>query len=83
MNAWLVAATALLLGFVPCGWACLRGSLMARVVALEAANVLGVLVLLLLAEGFHRQIYFSTALALAFLGLPGVLVFTRVLERLR
>ena len=83
MNPWLAAAAALLLGFVPCGVACVRGSLMARLVALEAATGLGVLVLLALAEGFHRQAYFGTALALALLGLPGVLVFTRVLERWR
>ena len=63
MNEWSVAALALLAGLVPCGVVCLRGSPVDRLVGLELAGVLDTLVLLLLAEGFHRQVYFDLALA--------------------
>jgi multicomponent Na+:H+ antiporter subunit F len=81
MNEWVVAALALLAGLVPCGWLCLRGDPVNRLVGLELAGVLDTLVLLLLAEGFHRQVYFDLALALALLSLASGLVFARFLER--
>jgi multicomponent Na+:H+ antiporter subunit F len=81
MNEWILAALALLAGLVPCGWLCLRGDPVNRLVGLEVAGVLDTLVLLLLAEGFHRQVYFDLALALALLSLASGLVFARFLER--
>jgi multicomponent Na+:H+ antiporter subunit F len=81
MNEWILAALALLAGLVPCGWLCLRGDPVNRLVGLELAGVLDTLVLLLLAEGFHRQVYFDLALALALLSLASGLVFARFLER--
>jgi multicomponent Na+:H+ antiporter subunit F len=81
MNEWVVAALALLAGLVPCGWLCLRGHPVNRLIGLELAGVLDTLVLLLLAEGFHRQVYFDLALALALLSLASGLVFARFLER--
>ena len=39
MNVWLVAATILLAGIVPCGWVCIRGS---RTDALVIALVLAI-----------------------------------------
>ena len=81
MNEWVLAALALLAGLVPCGWLCLRGDPVNRLVGLELAGVLDTLVLLLLAEGFHRQVYFDLALALALLSLASGLVFARFLER--
>ena len=81
MNAWLIAATVLLLGLVPCGVVMVRGSSVEALVGLQMAGVLETVVLLLLAEGFHRPPFFDLALVLALLTLAGGLVFARMLER--
>ena len=82
MNAWLVAATALLLGLFACGFVCLRAPAPGdRLVAFELAATIDVLVLLLLAEGFNRVIFVDLALALALLSLAGGLVFAHFMER--
>ncbi len=81
MNVWLLTAGAMLLCLVPCGIACLRGNAVSRVVALEAAGLIATLILLLVAEGFHRQPFTDLALALALLSFGGGLVFARFLER--
>jgi multisubunit Na+/H+ antiporter MnhF subunit len=81
MNAWLVAAAAMLLGLIPCGIACLRGDALNRLVGLEAAGLIATLIFLLLAEGFHRAPFTDLALALALLSFGGGLVFARFLER--
>ncbi|HSC50177.1 MAG TPA: monovalent cation/H+ antiporter complex subunit F [Gaiellaceae bacterium] len=79
MNVWLVAATVLLGGLIPCGWVLLRGRLLDAVVALELASTLATVVLLLLAEGFHRSSYFAVPLVLAALSFVGSLIFVRFL----
>ena len=81
MNAWLIAATVLLLGLIPCAVVMLRGSAIEALVGLQMAGVLETVVLLLLAEGFHRPAFFDLALVLALLALAGGLVFARMLER--
>ncbi len=81
MNEWLVAAAVGLLTLVPCGIVCAKGSPIDRLVALEMAGVVDAVILLLLAQGFHRDIFFDLALALALLSLAGGLVFARFLER--
>ena len=81
MNAWLVAATVLLLGLVPCGVVMLRGSIVEALVGLQMAGILETVVLVVLAEGFHRPPFFDLALVLALLALAGGLVFARMLER--
>jgi multisubunit Na+/H+ antiporter MnhF subunit len=81
VNAWLIAATVLLLGLVPCAVVMLRGSAVEALVGLQMAGVLETVVLLLLAEGFHRPAFFDLALVLALLALAGGLVFARMLER--
>ena len=77
MNVWLVAATVLLAGLVPCGWVLLRGRIEDALVAVELVSTLVTIVLLLLAEGFHRSIYFELALVLAAMSFVGALVFVR------
>jgi multisubunit Na+/H+ antiporter MnhF subunit len=79
VNVWLVAATVLLVGLLPCGWVLLRARLLDGLVALELGNTLVTLVLVLLAEGFHRSAYFTLPLVLAALGFVGVLVLVRFL----
>jgi multicomponent Na+:H+ antiporter subunit F len=81
VNVWLVAATVLLLGLVPCAGLCLRAGPSDRLVALELASVITTVELVLLAEGFHRDVYFDLALALALLSFAGGLVFAHFLER--
>jgi multicomponent Na+:H+ antiporter subunit F len=81
VNAWLIATTVLLLGLVPCLVVMLRGSRVEALVGLQMAGVLETVVLLLLAEGFHRPPFFDLALVLALLTLAGGLVFARMLER--
>jgi multisubunit Na+/H+ antiporter MnhF subunit len=79
MNVWLIGATALLVGLVPCGWVLLRRRLTEALVALELSSTLVTLVLLLLAEGFHRSSYFELPVVLAALSFVGTLVFIRFL----
>lgn len=81
MNAWLIAATALLVGLVPCLFVCLRGPIMDALVTLELAAVVVTLTLLLLAEGFARSSYYTLPLVLSALGFVGSLVFVRLLDR--
>jgi multisubunit Na+/H+ antiporter MnhF subunit len=81
MNAWLIGATVLLLGLVPCAIVMLRGSIVEALVGLQLAGILETVVLLLLAEGFHRPPFFDLALVLALLALANGLVFARMLER--
>ena len=79
MNVWLIAATVLLAGLLPCGWVLLRGRLTEALVALELSSTLVTLVLLLLAEGFHRSSYFTLPLVASALSFVGTLVFIRFL----
>jgi multisubunit Na+/H+ antiporter MnhF subunit len=81
MNEWLVAATVLLVAIVPCAALCLRGSPLDGLVGLELAGVLTTVVLLLLAEGFHRQPFVDLAVVFAVLQFAGSLAFVRMLER--
>jgi multisubunit Na+/H+ antiporter MnhF subunit len=81
VNAWLVAATALLVGLVPCLVVCLRAPIMDAVVALEVAGTSVTLVLLVLTEGFDRPSYTVLPLVAAVLSFAGGLVFVRILER--
>ena len=79
MNVWLVAATVMLVGLIPCGWVLLRGQLLDALVALQLTSTLATVVLVLLAEGFHRSSYFTVPLLLAALSFVGALVFVRFL----
>lgn len=81
MNEWLWTAFALIVCIVPCLITCLRGKIMDRIVAMEAAGLFCVLALLLLAEGYHRGPMSDLALALGLLSFGGGLVFVRFLER--
>jgi multicomponent Na+:H+ antiporter subunit F len=79
VNVWLVAATTLLVAIVPCGWVLLRGRLTEALVALELTATLITVVLVLLAEGFHRSSYFVLPLVAAALSFVGSLVYIRFL----
>ncbi len=81
MNAWLIAALALLPGFVACAFVLYRAGIMDALVALNLGGVLASLELVLLAEGLSRAPFYDLALALAALTFSGGLVFVRYLER--
>lgn len=81
MNGWMMAAFALMLGLIPCGIVCFRQDASRRLVGLETASVLIVLIMLLLAEGYHRSFLFDVAVMLALLSFGGGMVFVRFLER--
>jgi multisubunit Na+/H+ antiporter MnhF subunit len=79
LNVWLVSATVLLAGLLPCGWVLLRGRLTDALVALELGSTVITVVLVLLAEGFHRSSYFTLPVVLAGLSFVGTLAFIRFL----
>ena len=79
MNVWLIGATVLAAGILPCLWVCLRAPFLDAIVALELAGAIVTLVLLLLAEGFHRTSYFVLPITLAALGFVGTMAFIRFL----
>lgn len=81
MNAFEIAGTVLLVGFIP-----LLGCVFARraidgLVALELTGTLTVLVLLCFAEGFHRSFEYGVAVVAAVTVWGGGLVFARFLGR--
>lgn len=81
MNVWLWGATALLLGFVPCGWIALRAGYVDALVALQTAGTVTTLVLILFSEGFDRASYMGLAIALPLVGFVGSLFMARFLGR--
>lgn len=81
MNAFEIAATALIAGFVPLlGVAVVRRPI-DGLVALQLASTLGVLSLLCLAAGFHRSFEYEVAVIGVVLSWTGGLVVARFLGR--
>jgi multicomponent Na+:H+ antiporter subunit F len=81
VNAFTVAATVLLVGFVPLGWVAVRRRPIDGLVALQLAGTLTVLVLLCLAAGLHRSFQYSVAVVAAVVVWIGGFVFARFLGR--
>jgi len=81
LNAFTIAATALLGGFVPVAYVCLREREIDAVVALELAGTLTVLILLCLGEGFHRSSYFTVPIVCAALTWVSGVLFARFFGR--
>ncbi len=81
MNEWIIAAVVLLVvGTLPLGLTCLLSDAIDGLVALSLTGVIATLVLLLLAEGFHRQPFVDLAVALAVMSFVGSVAFVRFLE---
>jgi multicomponent Na+:H+ antiporter subunit F len=81
MNEWLIASVVLLLGgLVPLTIAGLTRDVMAAAAALNIAGPVAALILLLLAEGFHRQPFVDLALVLAVISFIGSVIIVRFLE---
>jgi multisubunit Na+/H+ antiporter MnhF subunit len=83
VNAFVVAAFVLLLGFVPLGLLCVFAREIDGVVALELGGALATLVLLCLAEGFHQSFSFDVPVICAAGTWISGLVFARFFSRLR
>jgi len=81
VNAYLLAATALIAAIGPCVLVCLTCEPIDGLVALELSGTLATLALLCLAEGFHRGSYFGVGLVCAVLTWVGGLVIARFLAR--
>ena len=81
MNEWLIAAFVLMFGLIPCGILSFTRNAMNRLVGLQGAVGLLVIIMMLLAEGYHRAFLFDLALMLALLSFGGGMVFVRFLER--
>jgi multisubunit Na+/H+ antiporter MnhF subunit len=81
VNVWLIGATILLLAVFPCGWIVARARLLEALVAIELIATVLTVVLLLIAEGYHRNSYFTLPLVLAFANVIGGLVLLRFAGR--
>jgi multisubunit Na+/H+ antiporter MnhF subunit len=81
LNPWLIAATVLILGLIPCGVVIARKSAADGLAALQLAGILTTLATLLLAAGFHRPTVADISMALALLTYPSSLLFAHFLER--
>ena len=81
MNEWEIAATVLGFALVPCIAVALLAEPPHGLAALELAGVLLSTILMLLAEGFHRQPFVDLAVVFAPLSLVGSLLFARLMER--
>jgi multisubunit Na+/H+ antiporter MnhF subunit len=81
MNAFEVAATALVCGFLPLGFVALRTRPLDALVALQLGGTLTVLTLLCFAEGFHRSFEYGVAVIAAVMSWIGGLLIARFLGR--
>jgi multisubunit Na+/H+ antiporter MnhF subunit len=81
MSVFLIAATVLLVAMLLPAIVCVRAHPLDAVVAAELCGTLATLVLLCLAEGFHRGIYFNVALVSVATTWIGALVFARFFGR--
>jgi multisubunit Na+/H+ antiporter MnhF subunit len=83
VNAFLIAATALVAMVVLPGFVMLRARIMDAVVALELAATTLTLAVLCLCEGFHRSAYFDVPIVAAIGTWIGSLIFVRFVGRFR
>lgn len=81
MNQWEVAATVLGFALLPCLGVALLAAPTAGLAALQVAAVLLSTILVLLAEGFHRQPFVDLAVVFTPMALIGSLAFARLMER--
>ena len=81
MNAFVIAAIAMLIGMLPCLVVIWRGSAMQALVGYEAISSIAIMVLVLLPVGFNRFGEMELPVLLAVLLFGSGLVFARLLER--
>ena len=81
MNAFTIAATAMLAGFVPLLAVCVRAQAVDALIALELAAALTTTILLCLAEGLGSSAMFGVPVVCATVTWVGGLVFARFMGR--
>jgi multisubunit Na+/H+ antiporter MnhF subunit len=81
VNEWEIAATVLSFALIPCVALALFAAPQHGLAAMQLASVLLSTILVLLAEGFHRQPFIDLAVVFAPMALVGSLVFARLMER--
>ncbi len=81
MNAFVIAAIAMLFGMIPCLVVIWRGSVMQALAGYEAISSIAIMVLVLLPVGFNRFGEMELPVLLAVLLFGSGLVFARMLER--
>jgi multisubunit Na+/H+ antiporter MnhF subunit len=81
VNEWEIAAAALAIALVPCLAVCVLSPPTHGLVSVQLAGVLVSTILMLLAEGFHRQPFIDLAVILAPMSLVGAITFARLMER--
>ncbi|MBO0773256.1 MAG: hypothetical protein J2P35_17510 [Actinobacteria bacterium] len=81
MNAFVIAAIAMLIGMIPCLVVIWRDSELPALIGYEVISSIAVMVLVLLPVGFNRFGMMELPVLLALLLFGGGLVFARVLER--
>lgn len=78
---WTLAVIGLLACMIGPFFRCVHGDTVSRLVALEAASSMCIVILLALGEAYHRVPFVDLALTLALLSFGAGLVFARFLER--
>ncbi len=80
MTVWVIAAGALMLGgLLPAMILAGRGPAAHRLLGLEVAGAVGVIVLMVLCQAMNQSSYLIVPLVLVLLSFAGTLVFTRLL----
>jgi multisubunit Na+/H+ antiporter MnhF subunit len=80
VNEWEIAAAVLGFALIPCGAVALLSEPAHGLAAVEVAAVLLTTILILLAEGFHRQPFIDLAVVFAPMSIVGSLLFARLME---
>jgi hypothetical protein len=80
MNEWEIAATVLGFALIPCLGVTLFAAPTAGLAGLQVAAVLLTTILVLLAEGFHRQPFIDLAVVFAPMSMISALMFARLME---
>jgi multisubunit Na+/H+ antiporter MnhF subunit len=81
VSVFHVAATVLIVALLLPGYVCVRARALDAIVALQLIGATTTVVLLCLAEGYHRGIYFNVSLVAALVTWIGGLVYVRLLAR--
>jgi multicomponent Na+:H+ antiporter subunit F len=80
VNEWLLAGSAFVVLLLPAALLAMTGDVMDRFVALQLTSTIGTIALVVLAQGFNRDVYFDLAIVTAVLSFVGTLMYVRMLE---
>ncbi|HTX09473.1 MAG TPA: monovalent cation/H+ antiporter complex subunit F [Solirubrobacteraceae bacterium] len=81
MNEWEIAAAVLGFALIPCVGVTLLAPPAHGLAAMQVSAILLSTILVLLAEGLHRQPFVDLAVVFAPMSLVGSLLFARLMER--